>query len=250
MAIRAGRTLDPGRDWSGGGACMRKWSSAKTSADRLLQPSGAGAAMMRILLSQRVDSIPSRGETRDAVDRRWIDLLHAAGILAIAAPNYPEIIPHMIDDLSPEGILLTGGNNLTAYGGDTPERDETESILIRWALDRKKPVLGVCRGTQMLLHYFGGRLRPVEGHAGARNRIRGVLPGLEGKECELGCYHDFGFFEKDMPEALEPLAYSPDGCVEAFRHRQARILAIMWHPEREAAYRNQYTQFLRDYFRE
>jgi putative glutamine amidotransferase len=42
------------------------------------------------------------------------------------------------------GIVLTGGNDLTAYGGDAPDRDATETALLDFAERRNLPVLGVC----------------------------------------------------------------------------------------------------------
>ena len=75
----------------------------------------------------------------------------------------------------------------------------------------------------MLVHYFGGRLH---------------------------CYHDSGFTAADLPETLEPLAQTGDGCIEAFRHRHLPVLGILWHPEREAGYRQEYIRFLGTYFTE
>lgn len=48
----------------------------------------------------------------------------------------------MILELKPAGIVFTGGNSLTKYGGDAPERDETEYAMLKLALQYNIPVYG------------------------------------------------------------------------------------------------------------
>ena len=47
-------------------------------------------------------------------------------------------------------MVLTGGNDLAALGGDAPERDATENALLDAAESRRLPVIGVCRGMQVI----------------------------------------------------------------------------------------------------
>jgi putative glutamine amidotransferase len=123
------------------------------------------------------------------------------------------------------GILLTGGNDLSAYGGDAPERDATENILIDIADKRTLPVLGVCRGMQMIQHRFGIRLERVAGHVTPRQVI-----SIDGESAEVNSYHNFGARETRPP--LEAWAFAEDGVVKAVRHTTERMMGIMWHPER------------------
>jgi putative glutamine amidotransferase len=123
------------------------------------------------------------------------------------------------------GILLTGGNDLTAYGGDAPERDATESVLIDIADKRALPILGVCRGMQMIQHRFGIRLGRVAGHVARLQTI-----SVEGNPAEVNSYHNFGTTETRPP--LQAWAFAEDGVIKAIRHPGARMTGIMWHPER------------------
>ena len=120
------------------------------------------------------------------------------------------------------GLLLTGGNTLTAYGGDAPERDRTELDTLAFARARGVPVLGVCRGMQVILHAFGVPLRPVDGHAGTRHRVGGSRT--------VNSFHDFGSTGDTRP--LDVLARADDGVVEAMRHPVEPVHGVMWHPER------------------
>ncbi len=81
--------------------------------------------MKLIAVSQRVD-ISASGERRDALDQRWFSFLSKCKLLPILIPNCLESAKSIVKLLQLGGVLLTGGNDLSSYGGDAPERDETE----------------------------------------------------------------------------------------------------------------------------
>jgi gamma-glutamyl-gamma-aminobutyrate hydrolase PuuD len=185
--------------------------------------------MRLVAISQRVDVVPRRGERRDALDQSWTRLLAACGLIAMPMPNHPEIASAMFGEAAVAGLLLTGGNDLARYGGDAPERDETERRLLRLARDRGLPVMGVCRGMQVIQDSFGVKLAAVKDHIAVRHRVKGGA-----FDDEVNSFHGFGTTET-APD-LEVLARAPDGIVEFLRHRSEPILAQMWHPERESPY--------------
>jgi len=183
-----------------------------------------------VALSQRLDVLSGRNERRDALDQRWSVFLEACGLLPLALPNHVENAAALLSQLQPAGVVLTGGNDLVAYGGDAPERDATETMLIRWAMDNRRPLLAVCRGAQMLAHFFGTPLLRAQNHAGTRH----PLHFSDGSQRVVNSYHDWCFVS--VPEGFEVLASHADGGIEAIRHVSAPITGILWHPEREAPF--------------
>ena len=93
--------------------------------------------------------------------------------------------------------------------------------------------MGVCRGLQMINHYFGGSLSPIEGHVATRHYIefKGHLENHSSRE--VNSFHDWGVFKPNLAKDLEVLATHSDGSIEALTHPQEKIAGIMWHPERE-----------------
>ncbi|MFD7666053.1 gamma-glutamyl-gamma-aminobutyrate hydrolase family protein [Streptomyces sp. NPDC059788] len=183
--------------------------------------------MTLIGISQR--SLPPNefGERRYALDVRWFPLLHACGLTPVPLPNDPRLALHTARAAGLRGLLLTGGDDLAEYGGPTPERDRTEQALLAWAVDRDLPVLGVCRGTQIILRSYGAELVPVDGHVATRHAIR-----TEGGAIRtVNSYHRMAALAAPPPLLATATC---DGTVEAVRHRHARVEGIMWHPEREA----------------
>ncbi len=150
--------------------------------------------MSLIAISQRVAVDTQFGERRNCLDQLWTKFMMACGLTPIPVPNEAEAARSLCGALPLSGILLTGGNDLSAYGGDAPERDTTENALIDIAQGRTLPVLGVCRGMQMIQHRFGIRLGRVTGHVARRQVI-----SIDGKPAEVNSYHNFGATETRPP---------------------------------------------------
>lgn len=183
--------------------------------------------MKTVAVSQRVDAWPERGECRDALDQRVTAFLLAAGFLPVPVPNHlaaAEQLLTWLATLRPGAIVLSGGNDI----GDRPERDQTEYTLLAHAEKQRLPVLGICRGMQMLTVAAGGTLQQLAGHVATRHAIDGTLAG------EVNSFHGFGL--RACPPDYEPLALAPDGTIEAIRHQTLPWEGWMWHPERDVPF--------------
>ena len=181
--------------------------------------------MRRVAITQRVVVDPAHGERRDALDQRWIDFLAACGLLPVPMPNRPETALALAAANEVSGLLLTGGNDLADYGGDAPERDSTEAALIGWARDRHLPVLGICRGMQVLLHEFGAPLERCSGHVATFHDL-----SVDGRTRRVNSFHRMAIHR--LPAGFLARATDSDGVIEAAVHERERLAAMMWHPER------------------
>ena len=180
--------------------------------------------MKVVVISQRVDTHPERGESRDALDQRLIAFVLAAGFIPVPVPNRwqtPDDLDRWLTAVNPQAIMLSGGNDI----GQCPARDLTESRLLEHARARHLPLVGICRGMQMLAHGFGVSLKPVTGHVRTRHQLSGQIAA------EVISYHTLAL--ADCPPGFEVLARSEDGEIEAIRHLQLPWQGWMWHPERE-----------------
>ncbi len=116
---------------------------------------------MLIGVTQQVLIRPERKERLDALDQKWHDFLGRCGLSVLLLPNDPSGVRKLLSKYKPGGFLLTGGNDLGAYGGDAPERDATERKVMDFALDQSYPLMGVCRGMQFIQHHFEIQLENV-----------------------------------------------------------------------------------------
>ena len=185
--------------------------------------------MKMVAITQRVSVVPAYGERRDCLDQAWTKFLAACGLLPVLLPNVTGAALALCGRAGVGGLVLTGGNDLAVLGGDAPERDAVESALLDLAERRRLPVLGVCRGMQMIQQRFAVPLQRVEGHVAQRQVIR-----INGERKEVNSYHRFAAFDSRPP--LEVWAVAGDGVVKAIRHSAQPITGIMWHPERFAPF--------------
>lgn len=200
--------------------------------------------MRRIALTQRVDLHAGYGERRDALDQRWTLLLLQCGFLPLPLPNHPEAAQALFTpDVA--GLLLTGGNDLAAYGGGAPERDAAEALLVDLALARGTPVLGVCRGMQTILHRFGVPLLRLEGHVATGHDLV-----FQGEKRRVNSYHGMGAQAADVAAVpgLRVDAVASDGVAEAVTHEVLGCAGLMWHPERAEPFDERDIGFIRRFF--
>ena len=193
--------------------------------------------MKIVAVSQRVDHFHERNETRDALDQRLAAFVAICGYMPVQVPNaLGRAIRDWLTVVQPAAVLLSGGNDI----GQCAERDETELALLNYAHERHMPVLGICRGMQMLAHWSGTDLHSVQGHVRTRHCLAGKIVG------EVNSYH--GFSLAACPVDFEVLARSEDGEIEAIRHQFLPWEGWMWHPEREENFSERDIQRLKGLF--
>ncbi|WP_275099283.1 gamma-glutamyl-gamma-aminobutyrate hydrolase family protein [Sedimenticola hydrogenitrophicus] len=163
-------------------------------------------------------------EDRDGLAQNWSRFLAKAlpGAHWMSLPNLgPDNIVAYCQGWGIDRVILSGGNDI----GSVPLRDATELKLLDWAEECLIPVLGICRGMQVMAHRAGTALVPVEGHVATRHVIHGMRDGM------VNSFHNLALIEG--PPGYKVLAKSEDGCIEAIRHSMLPWEGWMWHPERE-----------------
>ncbi len=181
-----------------------------------------------------------------AVDERYLARLDAAGADPIVL--WPAMSGRM-SDVS-DGVLLIGGGDVApaAFGstesGDSIDhaRDALEMELVEVCRRDRRPLLGVCRGAQVLNVALGGTLRKVSGHRqelpltspahSVAIEAGSMLHDLAGlRKMEVNSYHAWAI---DRPgEALTVVGRGPDGTIEAVESTEASwwCIGVQWHAE-------------------
>ena len=191
-------------------------------------------------ITQRIDKINAYDEWRDSVDQRLVDWVIDAGFIPVLIPNslvnalsesssHP-LLEQWLNVLNIDALLLSGGNDI----GVATKRDITENFILNWAEKHNKPVLGICRGMQMMGLHFGGKLIKVSGHVNTRHKLQVDRVSKIKSVESVNSYHNYAL--EGCPDVFSVLAKSEDGNIEAIRHRELPWEAWMWHPEREGRF--------------
>jgi len=154
---------------------------------------------------------------------------HKAGIIAReAAAIYSALLLSGGGDMRPE---FFGQENTDSRNIDL-NRDILELSMLDAFISLGKPVMGICRGMQVINVYFGGTLiQDIDGHGSKANGEDSFhMVELEGKHVEANSSHHQVI--DDLGENLTVTAKSPDGIIEAFSHNSLPVMAYQWHPER------------------
>jgi putative glutamine amidotransferase len=193
-----------------------------------------------------------------AVPDNYLELLDFVGLAALPLPVNGS--PERAADLAArvDGLLLTGGGDVdpAAYAarqrpqtaGVDRRRDDVEIELVRLACQRGQPILGVCRGIQLLNVALGGTLvqdlptddPPHPGHMvvetwdGATHPVRPepgtLLHRLLGPEMAVNSLHHQAV--DVVAPGMRVAARAPDGVIEAIEDTGPQfVMGLQWHPE-------------------
>ena len=154
------------------------------------------------------------------------------------------IIPNSIKNLKqillcekrPNLVILPGGNDLFGRDKLTKNRLKIEKELIKYSINKKIALLGICRGMQVINNYFGGRIGKISGHMKVTSKIFFKEPFFNKKTIQVKCFHNFCIKSDLIPKELKILGRDKKNNVEMFKHYKKKIIGVMWHPEREKNY--------------
>lgn len=196
---------------------------------------------MFIGITQRLITNESYYEEREALALDWGVLFSNETLFKDFLPlplsyglDFRHYLPHL------KAVILSGGNDLYDYNPNilSQKRDAYEKQIISLCLEKKLPLLGICRGAQIIAHFFNSTLMPCQNHLGEHEILTN-----EGLKFQSNSFHKY--FITKLGEKLCSLAISHDGSCEAFKHKNAAIYGLMWHIERKKGLEN--TKFLKEW---
>ncbi len=187
-----------------------------------------------VAVTQRIDPVPGRSEVRDALDQRLTEWLIHAGFLPVLVPNTLQCVNQSVGEalaswlraVKPGALLLSGGNDI----GEYVARDILECSLLKWAKAKRIPVLGICRGLQMIAKWSGAELIKRDGHVGKRHQLV-VSTDTAAWPATVNSFHNWCLVS--CPEGFTVAAHAGDNSIEAIKHIDLPWEGWMWHPERE-----------------
>lgn len=190
---------------------------------------------LRIGVSTRIVPSESYVDDRDALSHDWPSLLEKIDAVPVLIPNSLVAIEKFLDNMNLNGIILSGGDNI----GEFPLRDKTENKILEYAINKKIPIFGVCRGMQIINKFFGGTIIETKDkkHVGKSHNIivdkEKIFSFLNDEEIMVNSFHNNIIIEKNLGKNLIAIAKDiNDKSIEAFTHSDYQIIGTMWHPER------------------
>lgn len=170
----------------------------------------------------------------DFLDHNWINFFEKKKYFFISIPNTIRVANKILKkEKKIDFIILPGGNDLFGRSKLTKTRLIIEKTLIKVSIKKKIPLLGVCRGMQVLNNYFGGKIAKIDGHMKKKSVINIDHDIFKKKKITVKCYHNFCIPQKFVSKNFNVLGVDKDKNIEMFKHKNYKIWGVMWHPERE-----------------
>ncbi len=215
-----------------------------------------------ILISSGRTLLPSRGDdaqsTKVGSDEHYVAAVIRAGGVPLLLPPHGDKEATRASVAVADALLLTGGGDIHSlvYGvqphpksfDQDPARDATELLAVDFALKKRLPILGICRGCQLLNVAFGGDL--IQHIPGGEGWVKHESQGMAGLllhtialEPETLLHQLFpvdsmavNSFHHQAPgrvgEGLRVSARATDSTIEALEATDGRpILGVLFHPE-------------------
>jgi putative glutamine amidotransferase len=183
----------------------------------------------------------------------YVQSVELAGGRPVIIPPAEDAVEETLDAI--DGLILSGGADIdpAQYGAGNheatitqPERDAAEFALLEGALAREMPVLGICRGMQVLNVLHGGDLHQhlpeLVGHEDHRERLGAfsdheveletgsVTARLLGQRTRVKSSHHQGI--ETVGEGLVAAGVAHDGMIEVVEDPAHRfVIGVLWHPE-------------------
>ena len=197
------------------------------------------------------------------VGESHLENLLEAGLLPVMVPVAPGTLASLTEfSRGMRGLLLVEGediepvhyrarrSNFKYLEKTDPLKDQIEIRLLRHALRRRLPILGICRGSQLLNVVCGGtlygdvqkektsRLKHINNeHYDAYRHPVSIVAGTPlhqwygALQLRVNSYHHQGV--RDLARRFRPMAFAPDELVEGFYDPKAKfVVGLQFHPER------------------
>jgi N5-(cytidine 5'-diphosphoramidyl)-L-glutamine hydrolase len=144
--------------------------------------------------------------------------------------NFKKII-----QTKPLGIVFSGGNDLNFLKKEKVNfiRDSLEKKILETVLKKKIPILGVCRGFQLIASYFKCKIIKQKGHVKTIHelKINKQIYKHKLKNIKVNSFHNFTV--QTLPKSFELVVKHKDGSIEIASSKKLKILSLMFHPERK-----------------
>ena len=168
----------------------------------------------------------------DFIDHYWLNYFEKKNINYYLVPNKKKLSIKKIKEINL--LIIPGGNDVSNILKTSKKRNIVEKNLIKICFKKKIPILGICRGAQLLNKSFGGKISKIKKHMRTRHNIFFTNREFIKKNfLNVNSFHNDGIKKNDLSKSFKVLASDKHKNIEMFISNNKKIIGTMWHPERE-----------------
>ena len=175
-----------------------------------------------------------------------LDMLNKLDILITPVNVINKINKHLLKNA--DGLFLMGGGNINKIEKKKTNkiRDEFEKKLFKYFIKQDKPIIGICRGFQNIVSFYGIKLSQIKYHVRTNHHIKiDNSRFIKSKNLSVNSYHNYAI--KSLPKDFSIVSKLEDGSIEIAEHKKKDILCFMFHPERKMPSQKKIIQVLKNF---
>lgn len=187
--------------------------------------------MKNILISPKIikDNYNSIGQF---LDNDWINFFKNKDVNLLLFTNLNSKQKLKINF---DAVIISGGNDLLEIKKNKLNiiREKIDKNLFQLAIEKKKPILAICKGFQFINRFYGGKYKKTTNHVKKNHKIfinKNFLYLKKNQVLSVNSYHNYKV--TNLAKNMNEIATAVDGSVEIAIHKNRKILGLMFHPER------------------
>ena len=181
--------------------------------------------MKNVFILPRVYKDESK-QLRYSIEKNWIKFFDKKKINIIPFISNNRKIENIFKICKPHALVISGGNDIFSKSYEDVYRYKNNIKILKYFLKKKKPILAVCYGFQMITRMKGGKIFKSK-HKIAKDHVI----YLKKKKIYVNSFHNYSVFK--IPKNFKSLANHKDKSIEIAFNDKLRILCTMFHPERK-----------------
>ncbi len=185
-----------------------------------------------------------------SIEKNWYDFFKRMNMNLVPV-NIDNFSKNMISTFKPQGIIIPGGNDLFKIKKKRTNliRDKFEYKLLKYSIQKKIPIVGVCKGFQVIANYYGGKIRKCKNHVGTTHtlKIDNQSKFINYKKLTVNSFHNYGIL--NLPDQFNIISKTNDKFIEIAEHKKKNILCFMFHPERICKSKSNLRNIIKKFFK-
>ena len=185
-----------------------------------------------------------------SVEKNWYDFFENMNINLIPI-NINNFSKKMVINSKPKGIIIPGGNDLYKIKKKKINliRDKFEYKLINYSIEKKIPLVAVCKGFQVIADYYNGKIKKCKNHVGTTHNLKidDKSRFVHYKQLTVNSFHNYGILR--LPNQFNIISKTNDKFIEIAEHKEKKILCFMFHPERICKSKSNLKSIIKNFFK-